>query len=154
MDEIKADDVVRDLLRAQTAYELERVAASNETLVEAAQRREQAMRQARNYGLSIRAVAEMTGMSHTRVIQILEGKTRRAETMGELEALSGEALADRLLALVLSNSLSREEMAAATRMTLAELNGAIEAHVNALALQRQERALAMVKRHMPPGWTS
>jgi hypothetical protein len=153
VDEISADEVVRELLRAQTAYELERVAASNESLVDAAQRREQAMRQARNYGLSIRAVAQMTGMSHTRVIQILEGETRRAETMGELEALAGEALADRLLALVLSNSLSREEMAAATRMTLAELNGFIEGHANALSLQRQERALAMVKRHMPPGWT-
>ena len=85
--------------------------------------------------------------------QILEAQSRRAETLAELGALEGEALADHLLALVYSNSLSREEMAEATGRTVEAVNRLIREHAETLARRRHEKALAMVKRHMPPGWT-
>jgi hypothetical protein len=147
------DDAVRGLLAALHDYALGR-ADSDPTVVRGStRRREAAIRNVAAHGLSRRTIADMTGMSHTRVNQILEGESRRAETMAELEGLDGEVLADRLLALVYSNSLSREEMAEATGRSVEDLNKLIGEHAEALAQRRQEKALAMVKRHMPPGWT-
>jgi transcriptional regulator with XRE-family HTH domain len=146
------DDAIRELLAALNDHELGR-AASDPTVVRgSARRREAAIRNVAAHGLSRRTIADMTGMSHTRVNQILEGQSRRAETTAELEGLDGEALADRLLALVYSNSLSREEMAEATGRSVEELNKLIGEHAEVLAQRRQEKALEMVKRHMPPGW--
>ena len=146
------DQAVQELLAAQHDYGLLR-AAIDPPLAKATQRRETAMREAAGHGLSRRAIAQMTGMSHTRVIQILEGQSRRAETMDELSGLSGEALADKLLSLVYSNSLSREEMAYATAMSVENVNTLIREHAERLARQRHEAAVQLVKRHMPPGWT-
>ncbi len=146
------DDAVRELLSAQHDYELVR-AAVDPPLARAALRREAAMREAAARGLSRRAIAQMTGMSHTRVIQILDGQSRRAETMDELAGLSGEALADKLLSLVYSNSLSRQEMAEATGMSVERVNTLIRQHAEVLARRRNAVAVEMVKRHMPPGWT-
>ena len=147
------DDAVRELLAALNDYELGRAASDPAVVRESARRREAAIRNVAAQGLSRRTIGDMTGMSHTRVNQILEGQSRRAETTAELEGLAGEALADRLLALVYSNSLSREEMAGATGRTVEEVNRLIGEHAKTLARRRNEKALAMVKRHMPPGWT-
>ena len=92
-------------------------------------------------------------MSHTRVIEILDGQpTRRAESMQELRLLSGWQLADRLTALALSNSLSRDEMAKATGLTVEEVNRLIKDHAEQLARDRHRDALARVRLHMP-GWS-
>lgn len=147
------DDAVRELLAALHDYALGRADSDPAVVRGSTRRREAAIRNVAAHGLSRRTIADMTGMSHTRVNQILEGESRRAETITELEGLDGEALADRLLALVYSNSLSREEMAEATGRSVEDLNKLIGEHAEALALRRQEKALAMVKRHMPPGWT-
>lgn len=146
------DDAVRELLAALNAYELGRVASDPIVVRDSARRREAAIRSVAKHGLSRRTIADMTGMSHTRVNQILEGQSRRAETMSELEGLEGEVLADHLLALVYSNSLSRKEMAEATGRSVEEVNKLIGEHAETLARRRHEKALAMVKRHMPPGW--
>jgi predicted transcriptional regulator len=147
------DDAVRELLAALNDYELGRAAVDPAVGRESARRREAAIRNVAEHGLSRRTIADMTGISHTRVNQILEGQSRRAETTAELEALEGEALADRLLALVYSNSLSREEMADATGRSVEDVNRLIGEHAEMLARRRHEKALTMVKRHMPPGWT-
>ena len=147
------DHAVRELLAALNDYELGRAAANPAIVRESARRREAAIRSVVAHGLSRRTIADVTGISHTRVNQILEGHSRRAETMAELEGLEGEALADRLLALAYSNSLSREEMAEATGHTVKEVNTLIGEHAETLARRRHDKALAMVKRHMPPGWT-
>jgi hypothetical protein len=147
------DDAVRELLAALSDYELGRAASDPTVARDSARRREAAIRNVAAHGLSRRTIAQMTGMSHTRVNQILEGQSRRAETMAELEGLEGEALADRLLALVYSNSLSRDEMAQATGRNIEEVNQIIGEHAETLARRRHEKALAMVRRHMPPGWT-
>jgi hypothetical protein len=147
------DDAVRELLASLNDYELGRVASDPAVVRASTRRREAAIRNVAAHGLSRRTIADMTGISHTRVNQILEGQLRRAETMDELEALEGEALADRLLALVYSNSLSREEMADATGRSVEDLNKLIGERAETLARRRNEKALEMVKRHMPPGWT-
>lgn len=142
------DHVVNELLESQKAYELLR-AAIDSGLAKVTERREAAIRDAADLGLSRRAIAEMTGLSHTRVIQILDGHSRRAETVQELEALTGAELADKLLSLVYSNSMSREEMSEATRMSVAEVNQTIQQHAEALAERRHAEALERVRRHMP-----
>ncbi len=87
-------------------------------------------------------------MSHTRVIQILDG-SRRAESMQELGSLKGWQLADRLTAFALSNSLSREEMAAATGLTVEKVHQVIKEHAEQLAHKRNAAALERVRLHMP-----
>ena len=141
------EDAIRELLAAQQAYEVLR-AAVEPPLSKAASRREQAIRAAASGGLSRRKIAEMTGMSHTRVIQILDG-SRRAESMQELGSLRGWELADRLTALALSNSLSRDEMAAATGLTVENVNHVIKKHAEQIARQRNTAALERVRLHMP-----
>jgi transcriptional regulator with XRE-family HTH domain len=141
------------LLAAVQNYEAERAAEDPAAVRAATRKREAAIREAAERGLSRRAIGDLTGMSHTRVIQILEGQERRDATVAELRELDGEALADRLLALAYSNSLSREEMAQATGRSVEEVNQLISSHAEALAQRRHEKALAMVKRHMPEGWT-
>lgn len=147
------DDAVRELLAALHEYAIGRAASEPAVVRESGRRREAAIRNVAALGLSRRTIGDMTGMSHTRVNQILQGQSRRAETTAELEGLEGEALADRLLALVYSNSLSREEMAEATGRSVEDVNRLIAEHAEVLAQRRNEKALAMVKRHMPPGWT-
>jgi hypothetical protein len=147
------DDAVRELLAALHEYAIGRAASEPAVVRESGRRREAAIRNVAAHGLSRRTIGDMTGLSHTRVNQILEGQSRRAETMAELEGLEGEALADRLLALVYSNSLSREEMAEATGRSIEDVNRLIAEHAETLAQRRNEKALEMVKRHMPPGWT-
>jgi hypothetical protein len=141
------EDAIRELLGAQQNYEVLR-AAIEPPLSKATSRREQAIRAAAASGLSRRKIAEMTGMSHTRVIQILDG-SRRAESMHELGSLSGWQLADRLTALALSNSLSREEMAAATGLTVESVNHVIKEHAEQIARERNAAALERVRLHMP-----
>jgi plasmid maintenance system antidote protein VapI len=154
MEKIESiDDALRELLASLRDYELGRAASDPAAVRGSARRREAAIRNVAEHGLSRRTIADMTGMSHTRVNQILEGQSRRAETMAGLEELEGEALADQLLALVYSNSLSREEMAEATGRSVEEVNRLIGEHAETLARRRHEKALAMVRRHMPPGWT-
>lgn len=147
-DDPSVDTAVKELLEAQTDYELVR-AAVDSGLARAAKRREGAIRNAATFGLSRRAIAQMTGISHTRVIQILDGHSRRAETVQELEGLRGEALADRLLSLVYSNSMSREEMSEVTGMTVAEVEAMIREHAQMLADRRHAAALERVRRHVP-----
>lgn len=143
------DKAVNELLEAQTAHELVR-AATDSGLARASGRREAAIRDAAALGLSLRTIAAMSGISHTRVIQILDGHSRRAETVGELEELEGPALADKLLSLVYSNSMSREEMSEATGMSVGAVNNMIREHAELLAQRRHTAALEMVRRHMPP----
>ncbi len=107
------------------------------------------MRKASELGLSRRKIAEMTGVSHTRVIQILEAEARRVETMRELRSLEGQQLADRLLGLAYSNSLSHEEMAVATGLTVEAVNSMIREYAEQRAHARNVAALEMVRRHMP-----
>jgi hypothetical protein len=147
------EEAVRELLAAQHDYEVLR-AAIESPLSKATSRREQAIRAAAACGLSRRKIAEMTGMSHTRVIEILDGQPtrRRAESMQELRSLSGWYLADRLTALALSNSLSRDEMATATGLTVEDVNRLIKEHAEQLARDRHTEALARVRLHMP-GWS-
>jgi len=147
-DDPSVSDVINELLEAQKAYELVR-AAIDSSLARATERREGAIRNAAMLGLSRRSIAQLTGMSHTRIIQILDGLSRRAETVGELEALRGSALADRLLSLVYSNSMSREEMSEVTGMTVSEVNDMIGKHAEMLAERRHAEALERVRRHMP-----
>jgi hypothetical protein len=147
------DTAVRELLAALHDYEVGRTAPDPSETRAAARRREAAIRNVAAHGLSLRTIAKMTSMSHTRVLQILEGQERRAETFAELDGLEGAVLADRLLALVYSNSMSREEMAQATGRSVEEINRLVSEHAEMLAQQRHEQAVAMVKRHMPPGWT-
>lgn len=142
------ETVVQELLNAQAAYELVR-AAVERPLAEATARREDAMRKASELGLSRRKIAEMTGVSHTRVIQILEAEARRVETMRELRSLEGQQLADRLLGLAYSNSLSHEEMAVATGLTVEAVNSMIREYAEQRAHARNVAALEMVRRHMP-----
>lgn len=142
------ESAVQELLEAQHAYELLR-AAIEQPLSNASSRREDAMRKAAELGLSRRRIAEMTGISHTRVIQILDAQPRRRETMAELMTLSGPQLADRLLALALSNSLTREEMSEATGLSVDAVNQMIREHAEERARTRNAAALEMVKRHMP-----
>jgi DNA-directed RNA polymerase specialized sigma24 family protein len=142
-----------ELLTAQENYELVRM-AHEASLRKASARREAAMRDADAVGLSRRKIAQMTGLSHTRVNQILqpreaEAETRRAETMSELAGLSGQPLADRMLALVLSNSLSRDDIAAATGLTVDKVNTLIQEHSEHLARTRSIAAQEMVARHLP-----
>lgn len=153
VDENAINEALRELLAALQDYERGRAAPDPAVAKAATRRREAAIRSVADAGLSLRAIADMAGMSHTRVMQILDGQARRAETFAELGARSGEDLADRLLALVYSNSLSREEMAEATHLSVEEVNRLIGQHAEALAQRRHQKALAMVKRHMPPGWT-
>ncbi len=141
------EDAIRELLAAQQDYEVLR-AAVEPPLSKATSRREQAIRAAAASGLSRRKIAEMTNMSHTRVIQILDG-SRRTESMQELGSLSGWELADRLTALALSNSLSRAEMAAATGLTVENVNYVIKEHAEQIARQRNAAALERVRLHMP-----
>ncbi len=142
------EQAVQELLKAQAAYELVR-AAIEEPLAKATMRREEAMRKATELGLSRRKIAEMTGVSHTRVIQILEAEARRLETMRELSSLSGQQLADRLLGLAYSNSLNRDEMARATGLTVESVNTIIREYAEQRAEARNAAALEMVRRHMP-----
>ena len=107
------------------------------------------MRKAAELGLSRRRIAEMTGISHTRVIQILDAQPRRREIMTELATLSGHQLADRLLALALSSSLSRDEMSEATGQPVDAVNQIIREHAEERAHTRNAAALEMVRRHMP-----
>jgi DNA-binding transcriptional regulator LsrR (DeoR family) len=144
------ETTVRELLDAQAAYELVRAAVGH-PLADATARREEAMRKASELGLSRRKIAEMTGVSHTRVIQILEAEARRVETMRELRSLEGQQLADRLLGLAYSNSLSREEMAVATGLSVEAVNSMIREYAEQRAHARNIAALEMVRRHMPPG---
>jgi hypothetical protein len=148
------DSAITELLTAQAEYEMIRITV--ETSVEAAAaRRETAMRGAASLGLPHRKIAEMTGLSHTRVNQIIQPReaaeqARRDEIMHELASLSGYALADLMLALVYSNSLSREEMAIATGKTGDEVNRIIREHAEHLARERNAAARKMVERHLPP----
>lgn len=65
-----ADQVARNLLKSQAEYaELRAVVYAQ--LRAAQQKREDAMREAAAAGLSRRTIAHMTGLSHTRVNQIL-----------------------------------------------------------------------------------
>jgi hypothetical protein len=144
----RVDSAVNELLEAQKAYELVR-AGIDSSLVRATERREDAIRDAAALGLSRRAIAQMTGLSHTRVIQILDGHSRRAETVRELEGLRGPELADKLLSLVYSNSMSREEMSEATGMTVPAVNEMIRKHAEMLAQRRYADALERVRHHMP-----
>jgi predicted transposase YdaD len=145
---LTVEGAVRELLDAQQAYEVLR-AAIEQPLANATLRREGAMHQAAELGLSRRRIAEMTGISHTRVIQILDAQPRRREIMRELAKLSGSQLADRLLALALSNSLSRDEMSEATGLSVDSVNELIRAHAEQRANVRNAAALEMVRRHMP-----
>ncbi len=145
---VRLEEAVHELLRAQEDYELMR-AAVEEPLAKATMRREEAIRKAAELGLSRRKIAEMTGVSHTRVIQILEAESRRLETMRELASLSGQPLADRLLGLAYSNSLSREEMAQATGLSVDSVNILIREYAQQRARARNAAALEMVRRHMP-----
>jgi DNA-directed RNA polymerase specialized sigma24 family protein len=147
------DEALRELLAALKDYERGRAAPDPAVARAATRRREAAIRNVAAHGLSLRTIADMTGISHTRVTQILDGQSRRAEIFAELEDRHGEDLADRLLGLVYSNALSREEMAEATHLSVEEVNSLISHHAETLAQRRHEKALTMVKRHMPPGWT-
>lgn len=148
----QAEEAVRELLAAQHDYEVLRAAVES-PLSKATSRREQAIRAAAACGLSRRKIADMTGMSHTRVIEILDGQpARRAESMQELRTLSGWHLADKLTALALSNSLSRDEMARATGLTVEDVNRLIKEHAEQLARDRHTDALVRVRLHMP-GWS-
>jgi DNA-directed RNA polymerase specialized sigma24 family protein len=145
---------VTELLEAQASYEMTRITV--ETSIEAAAaRRETAMREAASLGLPHRKIAEMTGLSHTRVNQIIQPRetaeqARRDEITHELASLSGYGLADLMLALVYSNSLSREEIATATDKTVDEVNSIIREHAERLAQERNIAARKMVERHLPP----
>ncbi len=148
------DRAVQELLSAQANHEMTRVKAEA-SLEEATAKRETAMHQVAELGLSRRTIAQMTGLSHTRVNQILEPRqaaeqTRRDEALQELASLSGYALADQMLAYVYSNSLSREEMAQATSKTVAEVNHILLKHAQRLAAERSAAAREMVNRHLPP----
>jgi hypothetical protein len=145
---VSIESAVQELLDAQHAYELLR-AAIEQPLANATLRREDAMREAAELGLSRRRIGEMTGISHTRVIQILDAQPRRREIMEELATLSGHRLADRLLALALSNSLSRDEMSKATGLSGDAVNQMIRDHAEERARARNAAALEMVRRHMP-----
>jgi hypothetical protein len=80
----------------------------------------------------------------------------QAESMRELRALTnlGRAadwlLADRLVALALSNSVSRPDMARAIGLSRSRVDQIIANHYKSLQDQRAAAARERVLRHLPP----
>jgi hypothetical protein len=67
------DRLMRDLLKAQTAFALAKAKADG-IVRPARERRERAVRDALQGGISLRVAAEATGLSHMRISQLRDAK--------------------------------------------------------------------------------